>query len=105
MRELKDKVDFILDEERDILGMVLDLKIPFTVEKSETHPNQTWYRFSKSAKGKDEEPNEFSFVIFSTNGMVNSDFDLDYLDDIVKWRNGEEFSKVFRMWLGEKKSK
>ena len=88
------KTEFILNEDREILGWVLDLKIPFEVEQV-TH-NQIKYYFDRVFQGKVE---TFSFVSISNNGMVNTEFDLGYLSDIVNWKNEKETSSVFKLFL------
>lgn len=88
------KVDFTLVEDREILGFVLNLNIPFEIEQIAS--NQIKYSFKRVIDGQIE---QFSFTAISNNGMVNTAFDLDLLNEIVKWRNNIETSENFKLFL------
>lgn len=87
-------VDFILTEDRKILGWILHLNIPFEVKQGAT--NQIKYSFSRVI---DDEIEYFSFSTISNNGMVNSMFDFDCIEEIKKWYKGEETSNIFKLYL------
>jgi hypothetical protein len=85
---------FINSEEREILGYVLELNIPFEIAQKD---EVTWFKFERISD--DNKIELFSFAMVYSNGMANTAFDLSCLDDIAKWHKRQSVSALFNTWL------
>ena len=93
------ETQFILNEERQILKTVVELKVPFSVEQVNIN-NATVTTFIFTQYNSDK---EFKFATVARNGQVNYDFDEGVLHQIENWMQNKPVSNTFLDYLEYKK--
>lgn len=84
---MKKEIDFILSEDREILGSFVSIGVPFRIEQEQVdNATVTTYLFDKYG----EPGKTLSFSVVSRNGQANMDFDEELIDDIPLWMKGVE---------------